>query len=104
MSTVQDSGSHTLEMNTTRETMDGLPHRGVEHAEVSTVQGSGSHTLEVNTTRETMDGLPHRGVEHAEVSTVQGSRSHTRGEHHKKDHGWLTSQRGGTCRGEYCAG
>ena len=34
--------------------MDGLPHRGVEHAEVSTVQGSGSHMFEM-ITRETME-------------------------------------------------
>ena len=77
--------------------MDGLPHRGVEHAEVSTVQGSGSHTLEMNTTRETMDGLPDRGVEHAQVSTVQGSGSHPGDEHNQRDHGWVTSQRSGAC-------
>ena len=31
--TSASSGSHTLEMNTTRDTMDGLPHR-IEQAEV----------------------------------------------------------------------
>ena len=78
--------------------MDGLPHRGVEHAEVSTVQGSGSHTLEVNTTRETMDGLPHRGVEHAEVSTVQGSGSHTLEMNTTRETmDGLPSQRSGAC-------
>ncbi len=32
--TSASSGSHTLDMNATRETMDGLPHR-IEQAEVS---------------------------------------------------------------------